>query len=254
MSELRSNLPATGGVEGPGRIGRVSIGDILQRSARRFPDRIALTDAGRIATYAEIDGDANRLANHLLSRGLSPGDKISTICNNSIDLVKTIFAIHRAGLVFMPINTLLGSADMRFILTHAEVRFAVIDDNLYAQPDRRAVLDRARRPARRNRSCRRGGGDGLADLRFRLCRPTDVEPDVDIDDRDLAMIIYTSGTTSRPKGAMHCHLAVVMAAMSNAVEWSLQRDDGITGQLPLFHCAGHVLCSSVSCASAARWR
>src|ERR1035441_2443793 len=121
-----SDLAATGGVEGPGRMGRVSIGDILQRSARRFPDRIALTDGDRIATYAEIDADANRLANYLLSRGLSPGDKISTICNNSIDLVKTIFAIHRAGLVFVPVNTLLGSADMRFILTHAEVRFAVI--------------------------------------------------------------------------------------------------------------------------------
>ena len=55
------------------------------------------------------------------------------------------------------------------------------------------------------------------------------------------MIIYTSGTTSRPKGAMHCHLAVVMAVMSNAIEMHLGRNDGITGQFPLFHCAGHVL-------------
>ena len=55
------------------------------------------------------------------------------------------------------------------------------------------------------------------------------------------MIIYTSGTTSRPKGAMHCHLAVVMAAMSNCIEMQLSRDDGITGQFPIFHCAGHVL-------------
>src|SRR5271168_4129443 len=98
-----SDLAATGGVPGPGRISRVAIGDILHRSARRFPDRIALTDGDRFATYAEIEADANRLANYLLSRGLKPGDKISTICNNSIELVKTIFAIHRAGLVFVPI-------------------------------------------------------------------------------------------------------------------------------------------------------
>ncbi len=241
MSELRSNLPATGGVEGPGRIGRVSIGDILQRSARRFPDRIALTDAGRIATYAEIDGDANRLANHLLSRGLSPGDKISTICNNTIDLVKTIFAIHRAGLVFVPINTLLGSADMRFILTHAEVRFAVIDDNLYAQADRRAVLEELGLPLVVIDLAGGAGATGLPTFASACAGQPSVEPNVDFDERDLAMIMYTSGTTSRPKGAMHCHLAVVMAAMSGAVEWSLQRDDGITGQLPLFHCAGHVL-------------
>ena len=70
---------------------------------------------------------------------------------------------------------------------------------------------------------------------------SDIEPEIEIDDRDLAMIIYTSGTTSRPKGAMHCHLAVVMAVMSNAVEMQLDRNDGVTGQFPLFHCAGHVL-------------
>src|SRR4029078_13190149 len=69
----------------------------------------------------------------------------------------------------------------------------------------------------------------------------EIEPEIEIDDRDLAMIIYTSGTTSRPKGAMHCHLAVVMAVKSKAIETKLGRDDGITGQFPLFHCAGHVL-------------
>ncbi|MGP0060742.1 MAG: AMP-binding protein [Beijerinckiaceae bacterium] len=236
-----SDLAATGGVVGPARIGRVSIGDILQRSARRFADRIALTDGDKIATYAEIDADANRLANYLLSRGLSPGDKISTICNNSIDLVKTIFAIHRAGLVFVPINTLLSSTDMRFILTHAEVRFAVIDDNLYAQTDRRAVLEELGLPLVVIDLA--GGAAATGQPTFASARAGQpaVEPNVDFDERDLAMIMYTSGTTSRPKGAMHCHLAVVMAAMSGAVEWGLQRNDGITGQLPLFHCAGHVV-------------
>jgi long-chain acyl-CoA synthetase len=236
-----SELAATGGVTGPGRIGRVSIGDILHRSARRFPDRIALTDGDRFATYSEVEADANRLANYLLAQGLSPGDKISTICNNSIDLVEAIFAIHRAGLVFVPINTMLSNEDMRFILTHAEVRFALIDDNLYAQPERRAML------AELGISLLvvnlAGGADatGLPTISTACIGRSAIEPEIAIDDRDLAMIIYTSGTTSRPKGAMHCHLAIVMAAMSNAAEWSLQRQDGITGQLPLFHCAGHVV-------------
>jgi long-chain acyl-CoA synthetase len=242
VSGLTANdLAATGGVAGPGRIGRVSIGDILHRSARRFPDRVALTDGDRFATYAEIDADANRFANYLLARGLAPGDKISTICNNSIDLVKTIFAIHRAGLVFVPINTLLGDADMRFILTHAEVRFAVIDDYLYAQADRRAVLTELGLPLVVIDIAGGAAATGLPSFASACAGRSPIEPDVEFDDRDLAMIMYTSGTTSRPKGVMHCHLAVVMAAMSNAVEWSLQRNDGITGQLPLFHCAGHVV-------------
>jgi len=82
---------------------------------------------------------------------------------------------------------------------------------------------------------------GLAVFNDLIAGQSEIEPEVAFDERDLAMIIYTSGTTSRPKGAMHCHIAVVMAVMSNAVEMSLTRRDGITGQFPLFHCAGHVL-------------
>src|SRR5205814_6488225 len=91
-------------------------------------------------TYTEIERDANRFANYLVARGLTPGEKISTICNNSVEFVKALFGIHRAGLVWVPINTMLGPSDMDYILGHAEVRFALIDDNLHAQPDRRAAL------------------------------------------------------------------------------------------------------------------
>src|SRR5437870_428019 len=121
-----TDLEATGGVPGPGRIGRVAIGDLLKRAAARFPDRVALTDGTRRATFSEIERDANRFANHLVARGLRPGAKISTICNNSIEFVKALFGIHRAGLVWVPINTMLGPGDMDYILGHAEVRFALI--------------------------------------------------------------------------------------------------------------------------------
>ena len=61
-----TNLAATGGVPGPGRIGRVAIGDLLKRAAARFPDRIALTDGARRVTYTELEHDANRFANYLV--------------------------------------------------------------------------------------------------------------------------------------------------------------------------------------------
>ena len=132
-----TDLAATGGVAGPGRIGRVAVGDLLKRAARRFPDRIALTDGARRVTFTELERDANRFANYLVQRGLQPGDKISTICNNSVEFVKALFGIHRAGLIWVPINTMLGPSDMDYILDHAEVRFA----------DRRQA-SRAARPSR----------------------------------------------------------------------------------------------------------
>jgi long-chain acyl-CoA synthetase len=236
-----TDLAATGGVAGPGQIGRVAIGDLLKRAARRFPERIAVTDGDRRVTYTELERDANRFANYLVSRGLKPGEKISTICNNSIEFVKALFGIHRAGLVWVPINTMLGPSDMDYILGHAEVRFALIDDNLHAQPDRRAALQARGIDLIAIDLTGTAESAGLENFNEMLEGRSEIEPEIEINDRDLAMIIYTSGTTSRPKGAMHCHLAVVMAVMSNCIEMQLSRDDGITGQFPIFHCAGHVL-------------
>src|SRR5882757_5827265 len=136
-AEQMTNLAATGGVPGPGRIGRVAIGDLLKRAAQRFPDRVAVTEGERRVNFMEIERDANRFANYLVARGMKPGEKISTICNNSVEFVKALFGIHRAGLVWVPINTMLGPADMDYILDHAEVRFALIDDNLHAQEARK---------------------------------------------------------------------------------------------------------------------
>lgn len=236
-----SNLTATGGVSGPGRIGRVAIGDLLKKSAARFPDRVAVTDGDRRVTFTEIERDANRFANYLVARGLKPGEKISTICNNSVEFVKALFGIHRAGLVWVPINTMLGPADMDYILDHAGVRFALIDDNLHAQPERCAALQKRGTDLIAVDLTGQAAGAGLEEFNDLIKGQSQIEPDIDFDERDLAMIIYTSGTTSRPKGAMHCHLAVVMAVMSNCIEMHLDRNDGITGQFPLFHCAGHVL-------------
>src|SRR4051794_15488663 len=176
-----TNLTATGGVSGPGRIGRVAIGDLLKRAAQRFPDRIAITDGERRVTFTEIERDANRFANYLVARGLRPGEKISTICNNSVEFVKALFGIHRAGLVWVPVNTMLGPADMDYILEHAEVRFALIDDNLYAQADRRAALDKRGIDLVAVDLTGTAAAAGLENLNDLLKGQPEVEPEIDFD-------------------------------------------------------------------------
>src|SRR3981081_1902715 len=111
------SLAAPGGGTGPGRIGRVAIGDLLKRAAARFPDRTAVTDGERRVTLTEIERDANRFANYLVARGLKPGEKISTICNNSVEFVTALFGIHHAGRVCEHVdNTLRAQADRRATL------------------------------------------------------------------------------------------------------------------------------------------
>ena len=186
------DLTATGGVPGPGRIGRVAIGDLLKRAAARFPDRIAVTDGERRVTFTELERAANRFANHLVARGLKPGQKISTICNNSIEFVKALFGIHRAGLVWVPINTMLGPADMDYILDHAEVRFALIDDNLHAQADRRAALQKRGIELIAVDLTGTAAAQRLENFNDLLKGQSELEPEIDFDDRDLAMIITTA--------------------------------------------------------------
>ncbi len=229
----------TGGVSPPGRIGRVALGDLLHRSARRHGAKVALTEGERRISYEELERDANRFAHYLIGSGLQRGDKVATLTGNSIAMVTALFGIHKAGLVCVPVNTMLGADDIAYILDHAGAKAAVVDDNILADAPRRAVLTTLKlalvgvaTPA----GSPLGGSMPFTDA---LQGQPDHEPDVEIDDRDLAIITYTSGTTSRPKGAMHGHLAIVMAAMSNAIEWSLKPQDAMSGQLPVFHCAAH---------------
>src|ERR1700732_1388019 len=178
---VMTDLAATGGVPGPGRIGRVAIGDLLKRAAARFPDRVALTDGARRVTFTEIERDGNRFANCLVQRGLKPGEKISTICNNSVEFVKALFGIHRAGLVWVPINTMLGPADMDYILDHAEVNFAIIDDNLYGQPDRRAALQKRGIDLIAIDLAGTAAAAGLKDFNNLTKGRSEIEPEIEID-------------------------------------------------------------------------
>lgn len=219
-----------GGVDGPGRIARVLVGDLLRRSARRMPDRVALVDGERQVTYQALDRAANRLAHGLIARGLEPGQRVATICVNSVELAVAIFAIARAGLIWVPINLMLDARHVRFTLDHAGVALALVDPQLAGHP---ALGEQVR-------------GLGLPVLLAEPDLPAfrgmpDDEPEVGLESGDIAAIVYTSGTTSMPKGAMHSHLSLVMSAMSNALEWRLDRSDGVTLQLPLFHCAAHCI-------------
>lgn len=214
----------------PSEISRIAVGDILRRTARRLPQNIALIDGDRRISYAELDAQANRMAHYLLSQGAAPGDRCAMMFGNSIELVTVLFAIHRAGLVWVPINLMLDAADVEYNLSHAGVSHVVVEEAFAEHPSLGAVARRAGLPT----TVVGQGFDFCAD------KPT-TEPAVDILGSDIAAIIYTSGTTSKPKGAMHTHQSIYFSIMGDAVEWSLTREDGLPLQLPLFHCGAHVL-------------
>lgn len=224
-------------------INRVALGDILRRNARRYPDKVALVDGEVRLTYRELDERCNRFAHYLLSLGFEKGDRVVTVCQNSHEFVTTFFGIQKAGLVWVPVNPALGPDDIRYILEHSEARAVVADDLILADPRRRQVMvDAVGHVVEISYS----GDEPRHGVPFSAAlegQPAE-EPLVDISERDLAQIMYTSGTTGRPKGVMHSHLSVFLATLSNIIEIGMKRDDVATAMLPLFHCAQHVLTTS----------
>ncbi|MBD5606809.1 MAG: AMP-binding protein [Candidatus Eremiobacteraeota bacterium] len=234
-------------VTGPGDIGRIALADSIRRSARVRPDKTAVVDGALRKTYAELDADVSRLANALLARNHPAGSRIATMCANSYALVVAMFGIQRAGLVWLPINHNLRPDDVDYIFGHAEPVFAIVDEAIYAGPlgtpvDAR-IGDATIVPSAGHLTG--GVGGRYTTLDAFVAGASSEEPNVTIRDRDVAQIMYTSGTTGRPKGVMHTHLSVYLALLGNAIEFETRASDVGNVMLPLFHCAQHTLAAGL---------
>lgn len=216
-----------------------TLGQLVSRSARRNGSAPALMENGRSMSYAQLDGDSNRFAHHLLASGLQPGDKVAMLSPNSMDFMVAAFGILKAGMVWVPVNALLSPSEVAYIVQHAEVRLLVVDAQLAAHPAWSTALPRLGVPLLHcaTDGVAPGATGAVHSVHQALAGRPATPPALDIDENALALIMYTSGTTGNPKGAMHSHRSVLAAVMSSAVTVSIVPQDVLSAILPLFHCA-----------------
>lgn len=242
-------LPADAGCS---RIGRVALGDLLHRAARRFPARTALIDGEQKLDFAQLDAASNRMARALLTQGLHPGDRVAMLCDNSMPMVIAMFGIYKAGLVWVPINTALAVDAIGYILAHAQARHLVIDSALLA---RDGLPELGEQFGEQLTCCGTPAGTLSAQgasVEQRLQGQADTLPEIAIDGADLVQIMYTSGTTGKQKGVMHSHASIQSVLLSNLVEWGVGLDNEVFScHLPLFHVGQHVVLLSALLAGAA---
>ena len=210
---------------------RNTVGDGLRRSARRDPRKTALVFGDRSWTFGELDAAANRAANALAGLGLRKGDRVAAYGKNSDAYVILWLACGRAGLIHVPINFALAGGELLYILDQSGARALFHDTFLREAVD--AVRDRTGAETVGTLH----GGDGDLDLLAISREGNDAEPDVEVRDDDVAQLLYTSGTTAAPKGAMLTHRALVSEYASCIAALEYRPDDKAIAALPLYHSA-----------------
>jgi long-chain acyl-CoA synthetase len=216
----------------------MQVEDFLELSARRYPDKIALTCGATKRTYQEIDRQANCLAYTLLAHGVDRGDRVAVYLDNSVEAVVSIFAILKAGAVFLTVNPTTKADKLAFVLNNCRAKALVmpaaklpgLQSVVAAVPSLQCVWLAG--AAARGEFAPGKPVLPLSPTLERSTLPADPPPKKCID-IDLAALIYTSGSTGQPKGVMLTHLNIVSAATSITTYLENTPADRILNVLPL---------------------
>ena len=207
-----------------------TVDGVLRRSARRVPERTAIRYADRSWTYRALDDAVTAASRVLLADGLRPGDRVASYGHNSDAYLIGFLACARAGLVHVPVNHGLTGEDLRYIVEQSGSSLVLTDPALaHRLPASVRALPLS---------------DAADSLLVRLAehpaaddRSADESPAADPPDDTLVQLLYTSGTTALPKGAMMTHRALVHEYTSAVIALDLKETDRPLHSLPLYHSA-----------------
>lgn len=199
-----------------------TVDGVLRRSARRVPGRVALRYGERVWTYAELDTAVSRAAQVLREEGLGHGDCVGAYAHNSDAYLIGFLACSRAGLVHVPVNQNLVGDDLAYIVGQSGSSLVLADPDLAP-----------RLPGDVRVIALRDTDDSLLARLPGAVAYDGEEPGAD----DLAQLLYTSGTTAAPRGAMMTHRALVHEYVSAITALDLKETDKPVHSLPLYHSA-----------------
>ncbi|TAK82001.1 MAG: long-chain fatty acid--CoA ligase [Betaproteobacteria bacterium] len=209
----------------------MTVDGFLSASALRWPSKLAVVASGRSLSYAQLDADVSRFARALVVRGVQPGDRVSVILPNSLEMVVAFYAISRCGAVLVPLNPAYTDHELTYILGDAGASVVI---------------------------CRRSHTGRLHALKASIGLREFVEID-DIEalsgfisgqesrpvkppeDVTTHSILYTSGTTGRPKGAVMSHWSRIYNSLTCQIGYEIDSDTRMNCAPPLFHSGAMLL-------------
>jgi len=210
----------------------LNLGEILTAHARLQPHKIGARDSRRALTYAQWNARACRLANALLRLGLAPGDRVAILAYNCIEWMEIYVALAKAGLVAVPVNFRLLGPEIQYIAEHSSARALIVQDALAAHVEAlRGMLPIA--PVAWIRIGRTASGWTGYEAFMEDAR--DDEPNVKLRTTDTWALMYTSGTTGKPKGAVRNHEGLALISLVTALDMGLSAADTALLVMPMCH-------------------
>jgi acyl-CoA synthetase (AMP-forming)/AMP-acid ligase II len=205
----------------------------LKVNAKKYPDAVALKDNKRALTYPEVNRRANRLAHSLLSLGLEKGDKVAVLLENSIEIVEAYLATAKVGLVIVPVNFRLAASEVEHIVSDSDARAMVVHAEFTPCVD-------GLKPCLANIGLGDyivvgGERDGYREYEAFIRGASEAEPEARVGPQDPWILMYTSGTTGKPKGVVRSHESHVAFYLINAADFGFNEHDVCLNIMPLCH-------------------
>ncbi|MFX0038525.1 MAG: AMP-binding protein [Promethearchaeota archaeon] len=214
----------------------LNIGEIINVNANKYPEKLALKDKRRQLTFKQLNERTNKLANGILKSGIQKGDKVAILSNNCIEFMELYVAAAKGGFILVPLNFRLHPDDITFIINNSDAKWLFVESRFQEATEK--IWQRAKER-------------GFKEIQRVLIADKPAEswkffedivelgensyPSIKVNPNDTWVILYTSGTTGKPKGVIRSHRSYIAFFLINEAEFSFTPQDYGLILMPLSH-------------------
>jgi acyl-CoA synthetase (AMP-forming)/AMP-acid ligase II len=214
----------------------LNIGEIANVNAKKYPNKLALKDAKCELTFNQLNERTNKLANGILNSGIKKGDKVAILSNNCIEFMELYVAAAKGGFIIVPLNFRLHPDDISFIINNSDAKWLFVESRFYEATEK--IWERATELGFENVQRVLIADKPAKDWKYYedlVEMGENVYPPMKVDPEDTWVILYTSGTTGKPKGVIRSHRSYIAFFLINETEFSFTPQDYGMILMPLSH-------------------